>query len=58
MMAEYLSQLDNLDDSTEKLWMDFSENNIGTVHTFQGKEADEVIFLLGCSEQSMGAIRW
>lgn len=34
--------------------------NIGTVHTFQGKEANEVIFLLGCdvSKESAGAIRW
>ena len=33
---------------------------IGTVHTFQGKEADEVIFLLGCDDTagSSGAIRW
>ncbi|GEM_PF-152770 len=34
--------------------------NIGTVHTFQGKEAGEVIFLLGCDagKESAGAIRW
>lgn len=34
--------------------------NIGTVHTFQGKEADEVIFLLGCdtSKEAGSAIRW
>ena len=25
-------------------------NNIGTVHKFQGKEANEVIFVLGCDE--------
>ena len=38
-------------------WMD---NNIGTVHKFQGKEANEVIFLLGCdtSKDAEGAIRW
>lgn len=40
-----------------KGWM---YKNIGTVHTFQGKEADEVIFLLGCdtSKEAAGAIRW
>lgn len=34
--------------------------NIGTVHTFQGKEAKEVIFLLGCdrSDNAKGAIQW
>lgn len=34
--------------------------NIGTVHTFQGKEANEVIFLLGCdgSKDAEGAVRW
>lgn len=40
-----------------KVWC---QTNIGTVHTFQGKEANEVIFLLGCdtSAGSDGAIRW
>lgn len=31
---------------------------IGTVHTFQGKEADIVILVLGCDESSRGAARW
>lgn len=36
------------------------ESRIGTVHKFQGKEAEEVIFLLGCdnSKTSSAAIRW
>lgn len=29
---------------------EFSNRGIGTIHTFQGKEADEVIFVLGCDE--------
>lgn len=35
-------------------------NNIGTVHKFQGKECNEVIFLLGCTSDGLndGAIRW
>lgn len=40
--------------------LDYNQKKIGTVHTFQGREADEVIFLLGCdtSEGSRGAIHW
>lgn len=30
----------------------FCRNNLGTVHKFQGKEANEVIFILGCSEST------
>lgn len=36
----------------------FLANNIGTVHKFQGKEANEVIFLLGCDETAVGAVQW
>ena len=38
-------------------WMN---SHIGTVHTFQGKEAAEVIFILGCdkSREAAGAVRW
>ncbi|MDO4285655.1 MAG: AAA domain-containing protein [Eubacteriales bacterium] len=39
-------------------WQDWIYSNIGTVHTFQGKEADEVIFLLGCDRKAAGAIQW
>ena len=40
--------------------LDYENKKIGTVHTFQGKEANEVIFLLGCDagDASSGAIRW
>ncbi len=37
---------------------DFWRNHIGTVHTFQGKESDEVIFVLGCDEKAVGAVKW
>ena len=36
----------------------FWNEHIGTVHTFQGKEADEVIFVLGCDEKAIGAVKW
>lgn len=31
---------------------------MGTVHTFQGKEAKIVYFVLGADESSKGAARW
>jgi hypothetical protein len=39
-----------------KKWLD--NNNVGTVHTFQGQGTDEVIFLLGCDSNSIGAANW
>lgn len=38
-------------------WLD---DNIGTVHTFQGKEAKVVIYMLGCqsNDSANGAIKW
>ncbi len=43
-------------DDRVKKWLE--ENNIGTVHTFQGKGTDEVIFLLGCDKNSTSAANW
>lgn len=43
-------------DPQVKKWL--GENNIGTVHTFQGKGTDEVIFLLGCDGKSVSAANW
>jgi len=37
---------------------DWIRDNIGTVHTFQGKGTDEVIFLLGCDASAAGAVNW
>lgn len=34
------------------------KSNIGTVHTFQGKECDIVFFVLGCDSSHAGAIDW
>lgn len=38
--------------------IDFPKNNIGTVHTFQGKEATIVYLVLGASFEEEGAARW
>lgn len=56
---EYL--LNNPDSSMYgKVDMEWQSKYIGTVHTFQGKEAKEVIFVLGCdtSKEAEGAIGW
>jgi hypothetical protein len=38
---------------------DWLNGRCGTVHTFQGKEADEVLLVLGCDKQKgMGAAKW
>lgn len=37
---------------------DWSKKCIGTVHKFQGKEAMEVFFLLGCDSTSLSAVKW
>lgn len=37
-------------------WLE--KKSIGTVHTFQGQEASEVIFLLGCDKNASPAIQW
>lgn len=36
----------------------FCKNNIGTVHTFQGKESDTVILVLGCDRKNQGGAVW
>lgn len=36
----------------------FSKMNVGTVHTFQGKEADIVYLVLGASWEETGAASW
>lgn len=37
------------------LWL---QQNIGTVHTFQGKQAQVVYFILGADRSTLGAIDW
>lgn len=45
---------ENKNENFEK-WI---SSNCGTVHTFQGKEANEVVFLLGCDRDALPAIKW
>lgn len=37
---------------------EWQQRCIGTVHTFQGKENDIVILVLGCDEQNNGGAKW
>ena len=45
------------EDGKDKL-KEWCENCIGTVHRFQGKEANSVILLLGCDENSKNSAKW
>lgn len=42
----------------KKVLSKWTKNCVGTVHTFQGKDANEVLFVLGCSNKSEGAMNW
>lgn len=54
-IKKYLKECKNLNECISKDWIN---NNIGTVHTFQGKETKEVIFVLGCDSNAQGAVMW
>ena len=41
-----------------KILSKWTKNCVGTVHTFQGKDANEVLLVLGCSNKSVGAMNW
>ncbi|WP_283606893.1 DEAD/DEAH box helicase [Faecalispora anaeroviscerum] len=49
-------ELPELDELIIKDWL---KKNCGTIHTFQGKEANEILLVLGCDKQSgKGAAHW
>ena len=57
----YIQQeIQNEKELMKKEWYGWLKDHVGTVHTFQGKEADQVIFLLGCDDSAAasGAVRW
>ncbi|MGY3569343.1 AAA domain-containing protein [Vibrio paucivorans] len=43
---------------SKKEFNSFLRNNVGTVHTFQGKENDTVILVLGCDLRNSGGASW
>ncbi|MCY8972169.1 AAA domain-containing protein [Bacillus atrophaeus] len=42
----------------KKMVNDWTRSSIGTIHTFQGKEADIVYFVVGTDQNSDGAANW
>ncbi len=56
-MKKMLSESELLQQHRKKV-EEWCETNCGTVHTFQGKEAAEVVFLLGCDKHSIESARW
>lgn len=48
----------SLDQGRRSIVDAWARSGIGTVHTFQGKEADEVLFLLGCDRTAVGSVKW
>lgn len=54
--AEAFRRLDpSIDADAVKAW---AKRHVGTVHTFQGKESETVILLLGGSASRQGAVAW
>ena len=48
----------NIPIPTNRDMQQWLHRHIGTVHTFQGKESEKVIFVLGADKEQKGAIRW
>lgn len=57
-MRKYIIDYYSAQGFDKGLLIDWTKKCVGTVHTFQGKDANEVLFLLGCSAKSVGAINW
>ena len=61
LKQELKSQLDKLSSDlgfNKTTIKNFLNKNIGTVHTFQGKENDTVILVLGCDSENNGGASW
>lgn len=54
-LAKWQYYCPSLKDDDVKKWQ---KTCVGTVHTFQGKENDIVIFVLGCDVQKDGGAKW
>ncbi|EAY26986.1 AAA domain-containing protein [Microscilla marina] len=56
-LIQWLNRVNSSSENGDKLseWLD---SHIGTVHTFQGKQADAVILCLGLDDRIKGAATW
>jgi len=57
-MRKYIAEYFAMKGIDKEMIKDWTRKCVGTVHTFQGKDANEVLFVLGCSAQSVGAMNW
>lgn len=57
-MARHASKLHNPTSQEKGAVTEWCKKNVGTVHTFQGKENDIVILVLGCDENNQGGATW
>lgn len=57
-MRKYVFTYFSANGYDKELLRKWTKDCIGTVHTFQGKDANEVLFVLGCSNKSAGAMNW
>ncbi|SDO04339.1 DEAD/DEAH box helicase [Alkalicoccus daliensis] len=53
--ADFLASISNTNKKEVIRWIN---RNTGTVHTFQGKEARTVLFIVGTDENQQGAAQW
>ncbi|ERI95228.1 hypothetical protein HMPREF1982_00369 [Clostridiales bacterium oral taxon 876 str. F0540] len=54
-VKELIKEYNFIDEEMLEQWI---KESIGTVHTFQGKETDIVIFCLGVDKEHEGAVNW
>lgn len=57
-LQKSLQEALKLDKENSNILHDWLKSHVGTVHTFQGKQASGVILCLGLDEQSKGAASW
>lgn len=57
-MSKHASKLHSPSNPEKDVVTAWCKKNVGTVHTFQGKENNIVILVLGCDESNQGGATW